>query len=328
MAEVSIIVPVYKAEAYLHDCIDSILSQSFSDFELLLVDDGSPDNCLAICREYEKKDARITVFHQENQGQAAARNLAVKSAKGEWLCFVDSDDTIHPRMVEYLYDAALKSGAAVIQCRMLEAAQQPGDFCRERSSAFQVYDMDEKTLAALFDRGEYPAWVTCAKLIRKSLVESYPFTAGRVYEDNEAACRWVVRAGKLADLREEMYFYRGNPDSTTQKAFSRKRLDYLWALESIIRFYGSLGYGDLQRRFCGLYANTAADYYRNCSAEGWLDAAQDIRKNAKNMFMKDRIPLTKRQFEIMLDAFHPKLIRYYWPLEAVLRRLGIVKRGE
>ncbi len=328
MAEVSIIVPVYRAENYIRDCVGSILSQTFSDFELLLVDDGSPDNCLAICREFAEKDSRITVFHQENQGQAAARNHALKYAKGQWLCFVDSDDSIHPQMLELLHQAVSESGAAIAQCRMLEAAEKPEDFLRNRSGEFCVYEINDSTLSALFDRGEYPSWVSCAKLIKRELVESYPFTPGRVYEDNEAVCRWICQAGKLADLPEDMYFYRSNPDSTTQKAFSRKRLDYLWALESIIRFYGSLGYGDLQRRFCSLYANTAADYYRNCSAEGWLDAAQDIRKNAKNMFLKDRIPLTKRQFEIMLDAFHPKLIRYYWPLEAVLRRLGIVKRGE
>ena len=241
MAEVSIIVPVYKAEAYLHDCIGSILSQTFSDFELLLVDDGSPDNCLAICREFAAKDSRIAVFHQENQGQAAARNLALSHAKGGWLCFVDSDDTIHPQMLELLYKAAKESGADISQCRMVEALKQPEDFLRRRCGDFQVYDMEEDMLVDLFDREEYPGWVACAKLIRRELVEGYPFTAGRVYEDNEAVCRWIIRAGKLADIPEDMYFYRGNPDSTTQKAFSRKRLDYLWALESILRFYGEKG---------------------------------------------------------------------------------------
>lgn len=328
MAAVSIIVPVYKAENYLHDCIGSILSQTFSDFELLLVDDGSPDNCLAICREYAEKDSRITVFSQGNQGQAAARNLALKHARGEWVCFVDSDDSIHPQMVQLLYEAAQKSGAAVSQCRMLEAVERPEDFDCPRCGDFATYEMDEDTLVTLFDRGEYPAWVSCAKLIKRKLVEGYPFTPGRVYEDNEAVCRWVCRAGKLADLKEDMYFYRGNPHSTTKAEFSKKRLDYLWALESIIRYYGELGYLVLQRRFCDLYANTAADYYRNCLEQEWKAEAEGIRKQAKRMFLHDRIQLTKRQFEILLDAFHPKLMPAYWILEAVLRRLGIVKRGE
>ena len=98
MPEISVIVPVYKAEAYLHACIDSILSQTFSGFELILVDDGSPDNCGAICDDYAARDSRVRVIHQENQGQAAARNRALAAAKGEWVCFVDSDDAVHPQM--------------------------------------------------------------------------------------------------------------------------------------------------------------------------------------------------------------------------------------
>lgn len=328
MPEVSMIVPVYRAEVYLPACVDSIRNQTFSDLEVFLVDDGSPDGCGAICDSYARKDSRIHVIHQENRGQAAARNLALKHARGDWLCFVDSDDSIHPQMVALLYQAAQKSGAAISQCRMLEAAERPEDFDRPRCGDFTTYETDEATLAALFDRGEYPAWVSCAKLIKRELVEDYPFTPGRVYEDNEAVCRWVCRAGKLADLNEDMYFYRGNPNSTTKADFSKKRLDYLWALESIIRYYGELGYPALQRRFCGLYANTAADYHRNCMIREWTLEAEGIRKQAKRMFLHDRIRLSKRQFEILLDGLYPGWVRYYWPLEAVLRRLGIVKRGE
>ncbi len=327
MAEISIIVPVYKAEAFLGDCIGSILAQTFSDFELLLVDDGSPDNCLAICQAFAGKDSRIRVFHQENQGQAAARNLALQSAAGDWVCFVDSDDRIHPQMVQLLYQAAKESGAPISQCRMLEAAAFPEGFDQETTGEYDVHPMDETTLAAMFDHGAYPAWVACGKLIRRELVEAYPFVPGRVYEDNEAVCHWVCQAGKLADIPKELYFYRGNPDSTTQKAFSRKRLDYLWALESIIRYYGSLGYAQLQQRFCGLYAESAADYYRRCCHEGWEKEAANIRSTAKALFFRDRIPLTQRQFEIMLDAFHPKLIALYWPCAGVMRRLKKLWKG-
>lgn len=328
MADISVIIPVYQAEHYLRQCLDSVLGQTYPDLEILLVNDGSTDGSLAICREYVEKDSRITVFSQENQGQAAARNLALKHATGDWLCFVDSDDCIHPQMVQLLQDAARKSGAAISLCRMLEAEALPEDFERPRRGDFQVYEMEEATLAAMFDRGEYPAWVSCAKLIKRELVVGYPFTPGRVYEDNEAVCRWVCQAGKLADLNEELYFYRGNPNSTTKAAFSKKRLDYLWALESILRYYGELGWLTLQRRFCDIYANTAADYYRNCLGQEWQAEAEGIRQQVKRIFRQDRIPLTKRQFEILLDAFHPKLMPSYWILEAIARRLGFVKRGE
>ena len=128
MPEISVIVPVYKAEDYLHACVDSILSQTVSDFELILVDDGSPDGCGTICDDYAARDSRVRVIHQENQGQAAARNRALAVAKGEWVCFVDSDDAVHPRMLERLGQAAAESGAAMSMCRMLEAPEMPEDF--------------------------------------------------------------------------------------------------------------------------------------------------------------------------------------------------------
>lgn len=320
MPKVSIIVPVYKAEDYLRGCVDSILSQTFSDFEVFLVNDGSPDNCGAICEEYRKTDCRVRVIHQENQGQAAARNHALAQAQGEWVCFVDSDDAIHPQMVELLYKGAEAAGAGISMCDMAESPQVPEGFLRQREAAFETLTIDEATLVRLFDAGEYPSWVACGKLIRRELVEGYLFTEGRVYEDNEAVCRWVCGAGKLAWIHEDMYYYRTNPISTTQRKFSLKKRDYLWALDSIIRYYHSLGYGVLTRRFCDLYAEEAAGQY--CRIRGEMDqpeALKEIKRSVKAL--AKAVPFTKQQKEQLLDAMHPKLIRYYWPVEGAVRTL-------
>ena len=242
MPEITVIVPVYKAEAYLEECIDSILSQTFSDFEVILVDDGSPDHSGRICDDYAARENRISVIHQQNQGQAAARNHALSQASGKWLCFVDSDDLIHPQMLQLLHDAALAENAPISMCEMLEAIDLPEDFLQPRNPSFTCFSMEEETLVSLHDAERYPAWVACAKLIRRELVEHYPFREGRVYEDNEAVCRWVCEGKRLAWMEEKLYFYRGNADSTTKSSFSLKRLDYLWALESIITYYSGLGY--------------------------------------------------------------------------------------
>ena len=111
--KISVIVPVYKAEKYLHRCVDSILSQTFTDFELILVNDGSPDNCGAICDEYAQKDNRVRVFHKENGGVSSARNLGLDNAKGEWITFVDSDDWLKPGCLEQLTN---KLDADMIKC--------------------------------------------------------------------------------------------------------------------------------------------------------------------------------------------------------------------
>ena len=321
MAEISVIVPVYKAEAYLHACVDSILSQTYTDFEVFLVNDGSPDNCGAICDAYKEQDSRVRVIHQENQGQAAARNHALVQSSGKWICFVDSDDAIHPQTLQLLYNAALSAGTGISMCQMAESQHMPEDFLRPREGAAEVLPIDEQTLVRLYDAGEYPSWVACAKLIRRELVEAYPFREGRVYEDNEAVCRWVVGAEKLAWIREDLYFYRTNPISTTQRAFSLKKRDYLWALDSIIRFYHTLGYRTLMERFCDLFVGETAGQYRRITME--MDqphVLKELKTAAKDL--DKAVRLTKTQREALLEAFHPKLIRYYWPVEGAIRTLG------
>ena len=112
----SVIVPVYKVEPYLQKCIDSILAQTFRDFELILVDDGSPDNCPAICDAAAEKDERIVVIHRENAGLSAARNAGLSAARGDYIGFVDSDDYIAPEMYQTLYDAMIKNDAQLAVC--------------------------------------------------------------------------------------------------------------------------------------------------------------------------------------------------------------------
>ena len=327
MPTISVIVPVYQAEHFLADCIDSILSQSFPDFEVILVNDGSPDGSGRICDAYAARYDCISVIHQENQGQAAARNHAMPLAKGRWICFVDSDDLIHPRMLELLYQAALESGAPISQCGMLEAVTLPENFQEEREVSFQTLTMDEETLVALHDADQYPGWVACAKLIRRDLIEAYPFREGRVYEDNEAVCRWICSAGSLVVTEDQMYFYRGNPDSTTKAAFRLKRLDYLWALESIIGFYTDLGYESMRQRFISRYLEAVLSC---CNGARYLlnrpDVVKQIEKQTKAFLHRQGISLSPGQYGELLNVTHPGLARLYWPVSgavSTLRREGV-----
>ena len=132
MPKISVIVPVNNVEKYLHECIYSILAQTFTDFELILINDGSLDNSGAICDEYANKDKRITVIHQENQGQAAARNTAIAIAKGEWIHFVDSDDLIHPQMLELLYGAVDES-TQISMCGVYQGSNLSESFFSSKS---------------------------------------------------------------------------------------------------------------------------------------------------------------------------------------------------
>jgi hypothetical protein len=240
---------------------------------------------------------------------------------------VDSDDLIHPQMLELLYRAACEEGTSIAMCDMLEALSVPADYFRRRDTGWEVYTMDETTLLRLHDEGLYPGWVACAKLIRRELIDAYPFREGRVYEDNEAVCRWICQAGKLAWIREDMYFYRGNPDSTTKRTFNLKRLDYLWALESIMGYYASLGYLQLRQRFLDRYVEAAAGGCYGVRFElQQPEMVKPIEKQVRGFLRREKLPLTKLQFEMLLDAMHPKLIRLYWPVSgavSTLRKQGL-----
>ena len=169
MPKISVIVPVYNVEKYLHECVDSVLAQTFTDFELILVNDGSQDNSGAICDEYASKDERIIIIHQNNQGQAAARNAGVAIAKGEWIHFLDSDDLIHPQMLEILY-GAVDENTQISACDLYKDFVCPEDFCSEKKCEFKKHLVNENLLLRFMQSEEHFYWIVCAKLINSGIL--------------------------------------------------------------------------------------------------------------------------------------------------------------
>ena len=322
MPEISIIVPVYRAEKYLNACVDSILRQTYADFELVLIEDGSPDQSGAICDEYAQKDDRVRVIHQPNQGQAAARNHALPMTQGRWLCYVDSDDMIHPQMLEHLYRAAVESGAGISMCQFLEAPEPPENYEQPADFSYQLLTMDEPTLTELHDRDQYPGWVACAKLIRRQCVEGYPFQTGRVYEDNEAVTRWLLPAKTLAMLPTQLYFYRTNPESTTKSQFSLKKLDYLWALESMIGYFQSVGYHTLAQRFLARYVEAVASACYGVRNElKRPELANGILADVQKFLSREKVKLTRQEKLSLLEAAHPNAMGAFWKMAEKVRKL-------
>jgi len=309
MPVISVIVPVYNAEKYIHRCVDSILGQTFRDFELILVDDGSPDTCGAICDAYAVQDSRVRVLHQPNGGQAAARNRGVAAAAGEWICFVDSDDLIHPQMLEHLYRAARETGAGISCCGMVEAEVCPVGFAQPVHYSAWSELCDEALLEKLHQLGEHRYWVICGKLIRRALVERYPMAEGRIYEDNAIAFRWLHEAETVANTENRYYFYQRNETGTTKSAFSLKKLDFLWALETQMAFYKSVGYARMYRKICAYYLTTAAWYSRRVHYELNLPKqAAPIRRKMRQVLEEtplQTLPVTKDECRQIRDALHP-----------------------
>lgn len=284
--EISIIIPVYNAECYLRRCMDSILSQTFENYEIILIDDGSIDESGKICDEYAAADSRIIVIHQKNQGQSVARNNGIQRARGEWIHFVDSDDFIHPQMLELLYKAVKDTSADMAVCRRVEDEKVPESFFEYKDSTVSVFTNDESTFLSFFEEGQY-YWTIWAKLIKKSIVFRNLFAPGKYYEDNAVVCKWIYDACRIAEVPDVLYFYQINPNGTTKGKISMKYFDFLWAMEEQIEFYDSVGYTKMCKSALDLYFGSYEDRMIKSSF-------LDNKKKIKRQITKNAIAVLKK----------------------------------
>lgn len=223
MPRLSVIVPVYKVEKYIHKCVDSILNQTFKDFELILIDDGSPDNCGEICDEYAKKDSRVRVIHKENGGQSSARNRGLDIAKGEIIGFVDSDDDIEVNMYKNLIDYMDREKLDIVFCDVYLVR---GDRVREQSmySENKVLNNIQGLKDNLICKIDNAVW---NKIYKKTIFNNLRFTEGIVYEDVRIMYKVFSKSQKSGYLKQSLYYYYKRPNSTIAQSFNSKSLSLI-----------------------------------------------------------------------------------------------------
>lgn len=222
-ALITVIVPVYKAEQYLCACIDSILKQTYKNLEVILVDDGSPDNCPKICDNYARKDSRVKVIHRKNGGAAAAKNTGLDIAQGEYIGFVDSDDTIHPQMYELLYYYAITDGSDMVTTEWTPSVHKEiydplYDGVNRR--IFSGWEALER-----FHQEYYGAiWMSYqTKLFHKNIFEGHRFREGIIFEDTDLLAMTVRRCRKISLIPLKLYYYTLSDGSVMRSEFSPKR---------------------------------------------------------------------------------------------------------
>lgn len=230
----SVILPIYKVEKYLRPCVDSILSQTFQNFEIILVDDGSPDSCPQICDEYASKDVRVRVIHQQNAGIAAARNAGLDIAQGEYICYVDSDDFLIDNNVLQKIAVASESRPDIIHYKFVEWFESDGHI----ADCYFDYNVptEGRTLADIYcdlvDKDAYynSAW---SKAIRRELLQANQirFHEGIVGEDNEWYYHVVMVAQSLVLVDAPFYVYRQREGSITKTTTRKNLCDLLFVLD-------------------------------------------------------------------------------------------------
>ena len=328
MSQVTIIVPVYKTEAYLHRCVDSILAQTFTDFELLLVDDGSPDNCGRICDEYAAKDERIRVIHQKNGGLSVARNAGIdwafENGDSEWLSFVDSDDWIHPLYLEYLIKAAKEYSveicvSGIIKCNEPYMADKRPEYTASVVKSSDLYKRYAKEIMNVS---------ACGKLFHKNCFESIRFPVGKLWEDLATTYKMLLQVPTCGVVPLQLYSYLINEEGIVRRAWRPSRLDEFDAYEE------QLAYFALKPEYEEIYKTLQGTYIKAISYSYFQELESDLPDDqkehyAKVLTLKMRAALRKykktsginfKENKAVYDTAFPEWMKLYWAVRGKFDR--------
>lgn len=224
------IVPCYKVEQYLPNCIESIINQSYDNWELILVDDGSPDKCGDICDEYVRRDNRIKVVHKENGGLSSARNVGMKVMTGDYVTFLDSDDYLHTDALNILVEYAEKYDTQLVQCNFVRGSKI--EFPTWESNEF-VKEYDNHTIFTKFSA----KIIVCGKLYNRELLDDITMPEGIINEDDWTTWKIYYRAKKIVVTNRPLYYYTVNPDSIMSTVKKKPDTTYYGAYDERIAFF-------------------------------------------------------------------------------------------
>ena len=254
---ISVIIPVYRVEEYLRRCVDSVLAQTYENMEVILVDDGSPDGCPAICDSYAASDSRVRVLHQENAGLSGARNAGIDASSGKWLAFVDSDDYLAPHFLERLYKACIDTDSELGVCRWEYVKGEP---IPERGSGEVRVYTGREMLANLYTPDGAYFVVAWNKLYRRELFQEIRYPQGRIHEDEATTYRIYDRTERAAYVDSSLYGYFVTPSSIT-RGFNPKRMDWVRAVAERMDFFERKGYRELMVPGLQAFADGSIDIY-------------------------------------------------------------------
>ncbi|WP_279155107.1 glycosyltransferase family 2 protein [Thomasclavelia cocleata] len=321
MANISVVVPVYKVEKYIDRCITSILNQTYNDFELVLVDDGSPDNCGKICDEYAKKDTRIHVIHQENRGLSAARNAGIdwsfKNSNSQWITFIDSDDWIDTRFLEELYNAAVQLNVNISTCNHVRAEEQIEVL--KKSFLYEKYSVEE-----FYVMQRVVATVAWGKLYKKDCFSEIRYPVGKLHEDEFTTYLVLFNFNQIAFINEPLYFYFINYEGIMKSQWNIKRLDVIEAFEAQLAFFKQNGYNKAYKKVINEYLYIISYSLNNMKQNKikWIIKEKyRIKFIRKTLKLRKQVNITISNYPALYNEFFPKFMYLYWFSKAQIKKI-------
>ena len=323
---ISVIVPVYKVEKYIHRCIDSILAQTFTDFELILVDDGSPDNCGKICDEYAEKDNRIHVIHKENGGLSDARNAGIdwafENSNSEWITFIDSDDWIHPKYLEALYNAVQQTGCSISVCGF-ERTEGEEPVVDDNALTPSLYNSEE-----LYCVKNVNAIVAWGKLYKKEDFANIRYPVGKIHEDEFTTYKILFKYENVAFVDQPLYSYYNNPNGIIKSKWTPQQLYEIEALNYQMGFFKKnnyfLAYNTCIVNRIEIICKQLNDIKllnnKNSQKKYIHILVKELRKTLKKGKTIEQLKFDKSGKIYIYEYAYPLEMKFYWYWEAIKRK--------
>ena len=319
---VTIVVPVYKVEKYIDKCINSILNQTYKNLEIILVDDGSPDDCGKICDRYAKLDTRINVIHKENGGLSDARNAGIDAAKGKFISFIDSDDYIEPEYIEILY-RAIKKDETDIAISSHKVIYESGAILEKATGEENILTPKETLKRILYDEGiDLSAW---AKLYKLELFKEVKFLKGRLFEDAATTYKLIDKSKKISIISVSTYNYIMRSSSITNNEFSVGKMDLITSTEEMCNYVKNK-YPDLkkacERRLMYAYLSTLSQLAMSKVkfVEEEKKLMRYVKDNRKNVLKDKNVP-KRDKVGIISTIFGFKFYSFMWKTYKKIREL-------
>lgn len=319
--KVSIIIPVYKVEAYLPACLESVLAQTYGALEVLIIDDGSPDNCPRICEEYAARDSRIRVIHQENRGLSAARNTGIENAQGEYLVFLDSDDTIEAAYVDKLCACMKEHACLMAACGRKYVYEDGKILVKVPPQVNTLFDFEqaikEMNSFALFDMS------ATAKIFHRSLLADIRFPEGRLSEDYFVMYKIIDKAQRVGYISDALYNYLQRKNSICRNAninwdfvhAAKAQMDYLDKHYTSLTQTGHCAYASANLTVLDFYIKNGV----SCPKEKVDIIRAAVRENLSYIRGNKELRLEKRiQFALFLTSY--TVYRWVFKAYRALRR--------
>ncbi len=311
---ICIIVPIYNVEKYIHKCINSIIHQTYKHLEIILVDDGSKDNCGAICDEYAEIDSRIKVLHKENGGLSDARNFAIDIVTGDYITFIDSDDFVEADYVEYLYKLIQKYSADISICNINKTCEEQYKGENITSDIQHVYTEQEAIEQMLYQKLFDVS--ACAKLYKAELFKTIRYPKGKYYEDLATTYLVFDKCNKIVYGSLQKYNYMIRENSITTSQFSIKRMELIDIAEEMLNFISNK-YPDIKKSAISKFISANFQVFLQTPKEKSLFAEEKKRiirniKNYRKAVLLDIKSRNKNKLAVICSYGGMTFLRFVW----------------